>query len=252
MASRRGTAHSWEHSFFKDHPNWDRALSAGDLSGVYNPEVKDKHSWQLKVFCVECLNAEINIVAKMDMQKVESGHMETCRTREQIEADIWLRPVGIGNTRGSSCHAILCAATSTLINHLKSSQAPSHVVGMSHSSSSIIQPALSNEQHFPHQSHVISLNSPLMTSTSLADGGAEHIPADDAISSISSGSLAPSDSLSRVVLHAQAHCQQNLQSRYEELLICITASTGLPLSWVDNLEFDAFVAQFIPQAKPVS
>ncbi|THU76269.1 hypothetical protein K435DRAFT_705179, partial [Dendrothele bispora CBS 962.96] len=29
-------------------------------------------------------------------------------------------------------------------------------------------------------------------------------------------------------------------------------SAGLPLSWVDNLEFDAFVSEFIPGAKPVS
>ncbi|KAJ3755217.1 hypothetical protein EV360DRAFT_20101, partial [Lentinula raphanica] len=42
------------------------------------------------------------------------------------------------------------------------------------------------------------------------------------------------------------------QRRYEEILIRLTASAGLPLSWVDNLEFDAFISQFIPQAKAVS
>jgi len=42
------------------------------------------------------------------------------------------------------------------------------------------------------------------------------------------------------------------QQRFEELIVRLTASAGLPLSWVDNLEFDAFLSEFVPGAWAVS
>ncbi|EIN04484.1 hypothetical protein PUNSTDRAFT_17540, partial [Punctularia strigosozonata HHB-11173 SS5] len=40
-----------------------------------------------------------------------------------------------------------------------------------------------------------------------------------------------------------------MQARFESRIARITASAGLPLSWVDNLEFKAFVEDFIPAAR---
>ncbi|KAF9035772.1 hypothetical protein BJ165DRAFT_1307486, partial [Panaeolus papilionaceus] len=42
------------------------------------------------------------------------------------------------------------------------------------------------------------------------------------------------------------------QTDYENSIARLTASAGLPLSWVDNPEFIAFKEKFIPAAKPVT
>ena len=197
-----------------------------------------------------------------------------------------MHPVGPGINNLRSSRHITRATTSTLLNHLKqceyqtpevqqqakaasekipvdqlrtpmkhqSSLVPSHAIGMSCScsaSSSLQQPP--SNDHF-YQSHTV---------TGISDPTGccppEHL-VDDAISNISGHSLAPSDSLSRVASRAPSRPSvgeystwtADLQNRFEELLVHITASAGLPLSWVDNLEFEEFVLQFIPHARPVS
>ena len=42
------------------------------------------------------------------------------------------------------------------------------------------------------------------------------------------------------------------QMHFEERMIWLTASAGLPLSWVENLEWLNFCTEFIPQAKSLS
>jgi hypothetical protein len=39
---------------------------------------------------------------------------------------------------------------------------------------------------------------------------------------------------------------------FEKRLICLTASAGLPLSWIENLEWISFCEEFIPGAPAVS
>lgn len=42
------------------------------------------------------------------------------------------------------------------------------------------------------------------------------------------------------------------QKRFETRVARLTASAGLPLAWVDNIEFIDLIAEFIPGAKPPS
>jgi hypothetical protein len=42
------------------------------------------------------------------------------------------------------------------------------------------------------------------------------------------------------------------QKNFENCIACLTASAGLPLSWVDNAEFVAFIGEFSPAAKSPS
>ncbi|KAJ3764603.1 hypothetical protein FB446DRAFT_710197, partial [Lentinula raphanica] len=192
----------------------------------------------------------IAYLAGLDAEKVESGQLEVCRTHEQIEADIWLRPIVTGNTKQR--HTILRAASTTLLNHLKTCRYQTDEASTAHS----------GEHHLLFQPHVISLNSPPLLPVS--DSALNYLAAEDALSSMSggSGSLAPSDSLSRAASRQRQHPDSfridqystwtaDHQRLYEELLIRLTASAGLPLSWVDNLEFDAFISHFLPHAKPV-
>lgn len=99
-------------------------------------------------------------------------------------------------------------------------------------------------------------------------------PYDQAQSLLSSSgsSLAPSDSASvclsqpRKSRRAKSHMPSHLmptplspdtwtdarQRRFEERLVRLTASAGLPLSWVENPEWLAFCTEFLPQAKSPS
>ncbi|KAF5330104.1 hypothetical protein D9758_018273 [Tetrapyrgos nigripes] len=204
--------------------------------------------------------AEIAVIASQDAERVESGQMEVARTAQQTEAEIVS-----GNTRGQT---ILCSANSTMLNHFKvceyqtqetqnmantknatqphpsaqprtsprrrSANAPSHVVGASRPPS---------HASFSHPS-VVDLNSLLIAP--ITSEYNQQLPPDDTISNITKPIIASiSDSYN-------LGWSDDQQRRFEELLIHITASAGLPLSWVDNLEFDAFVYEFIPGAKPVS
>ena len=51
---------------------------------------------------------------------------------------------------------------------------------------------------------------------------------------------------------SQGEWSHELQTRFETQIARLTASAGLPLSWVDNPEWIDFVHQFLPAAKSPS
>ena len=57
---------------------------------------------------------------------------------------------------------------------------------------------------------------------------------------------------------AKSHAKDNnpwdstKQKQFEIRIACLTASAGLPLSWVNNIEFIDLILDFIPGAKPPS
>ena len=95
----------------------------------------------------------------------------------------------------------------------------------------------------------------------------EHKPS--VISSSSSSSLAPSDSISIISssLPSCTRCSRHYitplplsdlpwsdacQACFKDRLTCLTTSAGFPLSWVENPEWLNFCTEFLPQAKSPS